>query len=188
MKLVTICCFLLPVFAPACFSQSKTAIDVYIELDGKPLKGASVSLTGDTKRFVNSDWVLPIITPKAVGVIGETGTPAVEVPAWMVVNKTTDKSGRFRVAAPVGLTITGMVDARRLPLPALGKPNAEKVNAWAEKIKGIPCGMFRFTIAAQSDTAKNVRFTLSSARAHGAKEGCLMQGMGDSNGPPIVVP
>jgi hypothetical protein len=141
----------------------KAVVEGYVELDEKPLKGATVVLGSTTTHFENEDWWFPIITPKFIGVIGETGTPTHEVPDWYRDTKT-NKSGRFRAGLPEGTKILVFITAG----PFFGHGSA-----WSEKVRNAPCGDSGLITAPDHATAvQNVRYNLDSEHTL-AKGGCV---------------
>ena len=177
MKMLFISCLLPFVIAVACFGQGeptarpkqrmnkpgKAAVEGYVALDGKPLRGATIVLGSMTTHIQNGDWWFPIITPKFVGVIGETGTPTHEVPDWYRDTKT-DKSGHFRAGLPEGMKILVFITAG----PFFGHGSA-----WLEKVHNAPCGdSGLITTPAHASAVQNVRYNLDSGHTL-AKGGCV---------------
>jgi hypothetical protein len=164
---ISVTCVLLFVLAHVCSAQdkgnrSKPFVEGYVELDGKPIKNAQLTFGSATSHAVNSDIVIPIITPKVVGVIGETGTPEVQVPDW-VATKKTDKSGHFRVDIPrTPMKIFVMISAQ----PEYGFARVKSL----DETKNIPC-----IVAIIQAGVQNVRYNLASEHTP-ARGGCLPLG------------
>jgi hypothetical protein len=136
--------------------RAKVTVEGFVHLDGKPLGDSTIVIRTSTTHLENSDWWLPIITSRSVGIIAETGTPTYERPDFYTYTKT-DKSGHFRQSLPRGKTLLVYVTA------------ATPGKQWTQTVRDAPCGHSVITTVAAGDT---IRYDLDSGRTP-VKGGCI---------------
>lgn len=99
--------------AMPCFSGKKIKpgtglVEGYVRLDGQPSKGADVHILG-SMHDERTDFTLPIVTPKVVGVVS-VDSPPISTNSYGWVN--TNGKGHYEILLPSGTTFLLAVNSK----------------------------------------------------------------------------